>query len=142
MKKYILISILLILLDQATKFYFQGKDIVITSFFSFTYLENTGIAFGLLKGYNIIWILVYIFALFIVWKYFREHKLTWALLSAGIVGNLTDRLVFGYVRDFIAFNFWPVFNLADSYNSIAVILLVYILWKEEKVYKSRTHRKK
>ena len=142
MKKYILLSILLVVLDQVTKYYFQGKNIAVNSFFSFTYLENTGVAFGMFQGYNFIWIFVYIAALFIVWKYFRMYKLAWAIITAGIIGNLIDRLVFGFVRDFIAFDFWAVFNLADTYNTIAVILLFYALWKEEKVYKSGSHSKR
>ncbi len=132
MRKYILISILLVILDQVTKFYFQSKTIEVTSFFSFTYVENTGVAFGLFQGYNSLFIIVALAALVIVWKYFREYKVAWALLCAGIVGNLFDRIMFGYVRDFIAVGPWPVFNLADSFNTIAVILLLYALWKEEK----------
>ena len=52
-----------------------------------------------------------------------------AFLLSGVIGNLIDRLLFGYVRDFIDVGFWPIFNLADSYNTTGVILLVIWFWK-------------
>jgi signal peptidase II len=53
-----------------------------------------------------------------------------ALILAGTIGNLIDRLIFGYVIDFIDFQIWPVFNIADSCLTIAAILLGYYLIKK------------
>ena len=136
MKKYYLITLILIILDQGTKYFFQER-VEITSFFSITPITNTGVAFGLFQGYNIFFIFISLLAILLIWKYFKEYKLAQALLYAGILGNFLDRIILGHVQDFISIATWPVFNLADSYNTIAVILLFYIFYKEEKSYKQK-----
>jgi len=115
--------LVLIILDQITKHYFA-------------FVFNTGAAFGILKGFNIpLLILSLIVLIFCIFYYFKERKLRLPLILviSGIIGNSIDRIMFGYVRDFIdigIFNF-PVFNLADSYNVIGVALLIIMLWKEK-----------
>ena len=112
--------LVLIILDQITKYFF-------------TTVTNTGAAFGILKGYNIPLLIISLIALMIcIFYYVKEKKLRLPLifLISGIVGNSIDRIFLGYVRDFINLQFWPVFNLADSFNVIGVILLIYILWKK------------
>ncbi|MBU4501877.1 MAG: signal peptidase II [Nanoarchaeota archaeon] len=141
MKKLISISILIVLLDQITKFFFKNKTYIITDFFSFDYTENTGAAFGMLKGFNILFIVVALIVIFFIFKYYTEIielkkskpyiNYAFAFLLGGAVGNLIDRIFLGYVRDFISFSFWPTFNLADSFSTIGIILIVfYILTKK------------
>ncbi|MEK6835759.1 MAG: signal peptidase II [Nanoarchaeota archaeon] len=117
----IILILLLIILDQITKFIFPS-------------IINTGIAFGLLKGYNLLFILVNLIILAIVIYYYIKNKkvrLALSFLIAGIIGNLIDRIFFNGVRDFIDLKFWPVFNLADSFNVIGVILIFYLVLKNK-----------
>ena len=60
-----------------------------------------------------------------------SYKLPFALILGGTLGNLTDRLLFGTVTDFIDVRIWPIFNGADSAITVAAILLIIIVWKEE-----------
>lgn len=128
------IVIIVFLLDRITKLLILNyiplnSSIAIFSFFSLTHVLNTGTAFGLLK--NAQWFFL-IFAsavsAFIIVKYqtFQPKiQLLSALVLAGALGNLFDRLFYGAVIDFINFSFWPAFNIADSAISIAVVLLLY-----------------
>jgi len=56
-----------------------------------------------------------------------------SLILGGTIGNLVDRVSLGYVIDFINVGFWPVFNIADSANTIGFILLVWLLIKENRL---------
>ena len=136
----IYVFLVIVALDQASKFlikylFLPGSSAsVLGGVFSITYLRNTGSSFGLFKGYNKIFIIISIavLALFI-YKYFKKKtfRLESAIISAGILGNLLDRLFLGYVVDFIDFHFWPVFNAADSAISIGVLLLVFSMMKSK-----------
>ncbi len=142
MKKYIPFIILLVLFDQATKFFLQGKNISLLPFVSFHYAENTGVAFSLFQGYNWLFILVSLIALSVVFYYFKQYPIPLSFFAAGILGNLIDRIFFGFVRDFISISIWPIFNLADSWNFIGFALLYYVWWKEENINKAHNPRKK
>jgi len=112
--------LILIVLDQITKHFL-------------TTVTNTGAAFGILKGFNIPLLIISLIALVIcIFFYVKDKriKLPLMFLIAGIIGNSIDRIFFGHVRDFINLGFWPVFNLADTFNVIGVILLIIILWKK------------
>jgi len=112
--------LILIVVDQITKYFW-------------TTVTNTGAAFGILKGFNIPLLIISLIALVIViFFYVKDKKLKIPLtfLIAGIIGNSIDRIIFGHVRDFIDLGFFPVFNLADSFNVIGVILLIIVLWKK------------
>ena len=138
MKKYfpfILLSILLVGLDQGSKFFFEGKNIPLFSFISFQYSENTGAAFSLFQGHNLALLIISLCALLFVVYSFTEYPLALSFLLAGLLGNLLDRIFFGFVRDFISLSIWPIFNLADAWNTIAVCLLLYAFWKEKKLRK-------
>ena len=97
---------------------------------SLTYVQNTGAAFGILKGQQGLFILLSV--LVILWM-LRELStpagprpaLSWgyALILGGAAGNLLDRLRLGYVIDFIDLRVWPVFNLADSAITIGMARL-------------------
>jgi len=142
MKKYLSFIFLLVFLDQITKFLLQGKNIFLFPYVSFRYAENTGVAFSFFQGYNWIFILVSLVALLFVFYYFKQYPLPLTFFAAGIIGNLLDRIFFGFVRDFISIGIWPIFNLADSWNCIGLALLCYAWWKEEKVNKAHNHKKK
>ena len=116
MKKYILIFLSLVGLDQLTKFWIQSsvglyEEIeVIKNFFSITYTQNTGAAWSMLEGKMLFFYVISIVALAAMVYYFRASKpaegltrVGLVLMMAGTVGNFIDRLVFQYVRDFLKF---------------------------------------
>ncbi len=106
---------------------------------SLTYVTNTGMAFGLFPNLDVFLIFVAVVAVTIILVYSRhlpsdQHlvKLSLGLQLGGALGNLIDRLRYGYVIDFIDFKVWPVFNLADSAITIGIALLIYHLLREER----------
>ncbi|HZC35657.1 MAG TPA: signal peptidase II [Chthoniobacterales bacterium] len=148
MKFLLLLSLPLVLLDQLTKWLIQqnipyGDEMpIIPGFFSLVHVNNTGAAFSLLQGNNLFFIVLATVALLVVlfllmrdrWLSNPSNRFHWttkvslALLTAGIVGNLIDRLIKGSVVDFLHFYIrqyaWPSFNLADSCICIAAGLLI------------------
>jgi len=140
-KKLLIISILCILIDQISKLIIVNSfDVdngfnVIKGFFSITYVKNTGAAWGMFSNGTIILSLVSIVFLFFMIKYIYELKninylsiFSYGMLMGGIIGNLIDRLLRNYVIDFLNFNIFgydfPVFNIADSFIVISIILIV------------------
>ncbi|MBW3001182.1 signal peptidase II [Candidatus Woesearchaeota archaeon] len=137
----------LIIIDQLLKFWFETKRLFVDiGIVSFHFVTNTGASFGILKGYNVLlaWISVIILGLIMlsIDKIKKEHTLPIILLVAGLLGNLIDRVLRGFVVDFIDLKFWPVFNLADSLVVIGVIWLgIVILRKDLKKPRRRLRRK-
>ncbi len=137
MKRVVILSLVLFLVDQLTKFLLYGREIPLFPYVSVHSVQNTGVIFGLFQGNNVLFIIISIAVLVLVWRYLQTYPVALSLLVAGTVGNIVDRIFFGYVRDFISVSVWPVFNLADAYVSVAVILLLYSFWREDKAYKVR-----
>jgi len=107
--------------------------VIIKPILSFTYVRNTGVSFGLFKGYNWIFTLILILALiYFVFLFFKEkqYRLIYSIICAGIVGNLIDRLFLGYVVDFVNFHLWPIFNIADSAIFIGILWLIVLEYKK------------
>jgi signal peptidase II len=155
MKFLLLLSLPLVLLDQLTKWLVQenipyGNEVpIIPGFFSLVHVSNTGAAFSLLQGNNLFFIVLATVALLVVlfllirdrWQTNASNRLHWttkasfALLTAGILGNLIDRLVKGSVIDFLHFYIrqyaWPSFNLADSCICVAAGLLIFASFRKQ-----------
>lgn len=150
---YLVAAFAVFLLDQATKAWARktlrfGDDVtVIPNFLNFIYAENTGVAFSQFSngGDAGRWILsavaaaAAVFVLYYFWRTPRENDRllgACALLLAGIVGNLTDRVRLGYVIDFIDVQFgnwhYPTFNIADSVICIGAGLLILDLFFSRK----------
>ena len=148
------ISIIIITfsLDRISKLYvifFSEKNLspnLFTSkFLNINLIWNEGIAFGLLSFdqnfyYNILTILILIITLIIVFLMFRSNgieKLSYSMIIGGSFGNLTDRLYYSAVPDFIDIsinNFhWFIFNVADIFISIGVILLIILEFFKKKI---------
>jgi signal peptidase II len=96
-------------------------------------IVNTGTACGYFPQFSIIFTLAPFFILAIVILFYRSQKQPSWLLSIGVgliiggaFGNLVDRLRLGYVLDFVSVSTWPIFNVADSAVSTAVVLM--LLW--------------
>ena len=142
--KKIIILFIILLIDQVTKYLVAMNDTfisVINNFFYIDYTSNTGAAFSILSGHNIILILISLVMCVVLYHFmysYREGKLTnlaFGMLFGGILGNLADRLFIGYVRDFISFKFgnyyFPTFNIADIGITVGVLLLFIVTIKEE-----------
>lgn len=136
----ILFGCAIIFLDQLTKVLLIEKNFaIIPNILNITYTENTGVAFGIGSNNLILIIIVNIIILGIVIKYIRERheKLKFKILIplililSGGIGNLIDRILSGYVIDFIDINLFnfPNFNLADMSITIGVIILLFALFK-------------
>ncbi|MDP6642152.1 MAG: signal peptidase II [Candidatus Nanoarchaeia archaeon] len=130
MKSYILVFFIVIL-DQLTKFYSKNINLDL-KLFLLRYVENTGAAFGILQGYRYFLILISLVVMIILIYYLITIKnksaiRAFSFILGGTIGNLIDRIFLGYVRDFIDFQFWPTFNVADSFITIGALILVYLL---------------
>ena len=121
-------------------------QVLVSDFFSLVNVTNTGAAFGSFRGNNTFFIAISSVALVIVLGLLlrpqipdRWRDISLALLLAGIVGNLTDRLLCGHVIDFLLVDLhvryahpWPAFNVADSCISVAVVLfIIHSFWKQK-----------
>ena len=142
----ILVMILAIALDQLTKQWavaaLKGKEslVLIKGVLEFSYLENTGAAFGSFRGLQIPLILVtLVIIVFVVYKLvtlpdnkrFYPIRMCGVFLISGAVGNLIDRVMNRYVVDFIYFVpiDFPKFNVADCYVTVATAVLLILLMK-------------
>ncbi|HHT71707.1 MAG: signal peptidase II [bacterium] len=138
---------IIVALDQLTKaliryFLLPGQSWPIWSgVFHFSYVQNPGAAFGLLKhqtGLLVAVTAVVVVAILLYAGRLEPHMvlLRWAmiLVLGGAVGNLVDRLRFGYVVDFLDFRVFPVFNVADTAIVTGVgLLFLYLLQSEGKL---------
>ena len=142
-RKVFLTALIIFLLDRFSKyliisnFKLNESLQIVSNVFHLTYVSNTGIAFGFLKNSAFLLTLIAIFVL--TYSIYYATKLkeneTWlqaamGLLIGGIFGNLFDRMIYGYVIDFLDFRIWPVFNIADSSITISAVILVILLWKK------------
>jgi len=138
----ILIIVGIVCVDQITKLaiitrFGLGDHVpVIDGLFSLRYVRNTGAAWGIFAGYNVPLVVLSVIMLIVIFIYRRQflydtllHRVAGGLMTAGIIGNLIDRVKMGYVIDFLDF-YWgakhfPAFNVADS--AICTGVFLYIL---------------
>jgi signal peptidase II len=142
MRLVFLLTLPLYLLDQVTKWLvvrFISTDEfipVIPGFFNLVQVHNTGAAFGMFKNNNLFFMVLSCAALVALTVLARRGcfmdaptRLGAALLASGVLGNLTDRILHGYVIDFLDvilpwYGHWPAFNIADSAICIAAALFL------------------
>ena len=147
--KNLIINFLIILcifaIDRISKIYviFKNEKSLSTELFESKYLNinliwNEGIAFGLLSFdeklyYNLLTSLICFITLILLWMIIRTkgiEKLAFIMIFGGSLGNIFDRLYYSSVPDFIDIHFsnfhWFIFNVADIFISLGVILLVYL----------------
>jgi signal peptidase II len=128
-------------LDQLTKFaisrnlsFLQSLP-VIPRVFHLTLVANRGAAFGILKNQTLLFISTSLLAVVLIFFALRDNRrkglysFSLSLILGGALGNLIDRLRFGYVIDFLDFRIWPVFNIADSAITVGAIVLGWSLLK-------------
>ena len=134
------LSSLVIIIDQATKYWIQSRMAygesapVIREVFHITYILNPGAAFGILENKTWFFIAVALVLLAgVAYLYPRMPanqpmvKLGAGLLVGGAIGNLIDRVRIGYVVDFFDLRIWPIFNVADICIVCGVACLAYYL---------------
>jgi signal peptidase II len=149
-KKIFLIFLTILIVDQFTKLLIlkiipENQSIaIIKNIFHLTLIRNTGAAFGIFKDSHFFLISISIVAIILIFINLKSPlllyknsidfkiKLSSILILSGAIGNLIDRLRYGYVIDFLDFRVWPVFNVADSSITIGAILLGYSLLKSKK----------
>ncbi len=146
-----LIFLVIILFDQLSKFYAikclkANVDVpLINNFLNFTYVENYGAAFGIFKNCRWLFIALTVVIIIFCFDFMKKNKsqskilnLAMVFFIGGGVGNLIDRVIHGYVVDFISLSFFaPVFNIADVFITIgAVIFIFYIFFHKSKKYES------
>ncbi|MBU0461855.1 MAG: signal peptidase II [Nanoarchaeota archaeon] len=136
------IAVLLVILDQFIKVIIERKIMlgesitIINKFLYLTLTHNTGMAFGLFHGQYSFSLWISIIVIGLVLYYYDEMtsvagRIALALVLGGTIGNIIDRLRFGFVVDYIHFPFWPVFNLADMALTVGVAILLMKYWKGE-----------
>ena len=132
------LSIAVIIIDQIAKLAVSsliplGSSVpVIEGIFHFTYVRNRGAAFGLFEGSRWISVLAAVVIIAVI-IYLRQRiarepllvRAAVAMLVGGTIGNLIDRILYGYVIDFFDFRVWPVFNIADIGICVGVGCLIY-----------------
>lgn len=147
-KDILFFGIIFTIIDQIVKIILSNRMIVnqsfivIKDFFSITLVHNTGAAFSILSGSKILLILIGVAALMGLILYIRKLEVVddidifvYSLLIGGIVGNLIDRIVHGYVIDYLSFNFgsyfFPIFNFADICIVVAILIILIRMIKED-----------
>lgn len=141
------IALVIILVDQATKFYIRqnlafGQTWVPfppSVFFRIVYWQNTGAAFGTFQNGNAVLKVLTAVIILVILVYYQTIpyaqkfiRVCLAIMLGGAVGNLIDRFRLGYVLDFIALGRFPVFNVADSCVTVGVGLLILAMFLEER----------
>ncbi len=160
-KRFYLLAVpVIFILDRISKNYTLnhyvegGGSAVIPGVFYLTRVNNTGAAFGMLRNHGsflmlVSFFFVMVFLIYPVASFFFHKKnkefflkskdgrvyLGWLFIIAGALSNLYDRLVYGYVVDFLDFRFWPVFNIGDMSICLGVFLvgLSFFIGKEKKI---------
>jgi len=144
MLKWLWLSVIALVLDQWSKIAVDGsmrlyESIAVMPYFNLTYVHNTGAAFSFLSeagGWQRWFFAAMAFIIsgvLSVWLYrLKKHEtllaIALALVLGGAIGNLIDRLAYGYVIDFLDVYYqswhWPAFNVADMAISLGVFLML------------------
>lgn len=133
--KLVITALIILTLDQLSKYFFRiyPEFYHPRSFFGLYLTKNYGIAFSIpLQGLLLYFILSLIVCIlpFLLHRYIRWNQqksfILTGLIIGGAIGNLSDRLIHGYVIDFIKIGAWPMFNLADLCISAGAIS--FLIW--------------
>lgn len=158
MKKIGIISLIVIIIDRILKvlvtnnFVLNVRNKIIDGFFYITNCHNEGAAFSLFSGNVLFLIFITLIVLFLIYRTINKENvnkigiLAYGLLLGGILGNLYDRIFYGYVidyLDFVIFKFnFAIFNLADAAIVIGAILLIVFEGSENDERKNKDRSRK
>lgn len=146
--KISLFSLIFLVIDQIIKLFISSKMIlnesfiIIKNFFNITLVHNEGAAFSILQGNRFLLIFIGLVAIIGIFIYLKKSSYLskldvwiYSLLIGGVIGNLIDRIIYGYVIDYISIifgkNYFPIFNFADICIVISVVLILITTIKEE-----------
>ena len=141
LKNIFIISIVIFLVDQMTKLLIYNNSSldnsvnIIPNFFSITYTKNYGAAWSIMQNQRLFLIMISLAALLLIcYIMYKEKKINkyqnmyYGFLIGGIVGNLFDRIIHGYVIDFFDFNIFgynfPIFNISDIFIVVGIIMVI------------------
>lgn len=131
-------------LDQLTKYIVAGSFTLyeskpaIKNILSFTYIRNSGVAWGLFAGNRVLFLILTFLVLLLCFyvytniagqKKYLPLRIALIILIAGAVGNMIDRIKFGYVIDFLCLEFidFPIFNVADIFVTVSMIFTFFLV---------------
>ena len=138
------VVLLVVLADQLTKAWIRanlayGQSIHDIGFFRFLHVQNTGASFGLFQEHSVTLAVIDVVGIVVIlvltillrsrWSFYDSMlvRVGIAMVMAGTIGNLIDRLRLGHVTDFLDFKVWPVFNIADSSAVVGTIIIAVCL---------------
>ena len=138
--KYFILSLILVIIDLIVKLIVKNTMIpnqsitIINNFFYITYVKNTGAAWSILSGRKIFLIIFSLIVIISIIYYIIKRKeynklelIGYSMVLSGAIGNLIDRIIYGYVidyLDFYIFNYdYPIFNIADILIVIGIIII-------------------
>ncbi len=136
---FVALVLLVLGVDQLTKFLVRtymevGESVPEDGIIRLTYIQNTGSAFGLFASQTLVLTIAAAVGVGLIVYFLVKGGGASTLLSVslvlqlgGAIGNLIDRLAFGYVVDFADLRVWPIFNVADSSITIGFLLLAWVL---------------
>ena len=145
-KRIFIIAIIVFIIDQLSKLlassYLINNSInIFDNFFNLKYATNTGAAWSILSGHQIILSIISIALIIVIFMFKKNFKsnvrndIAFSLLYGGICGNLIDRVIHGYVIDFLDFKIfsydYPIFNIADIAIVLGIILIIIAIFKGE-----------
>ena len=141
----IFIILLIFLLDRVSKLLMINLasnkteiNIELSTFLNLNLIWNDGIAFGLFSFdkqiyYNSLTIIIILITVILIWLMVKSsglEKIGFSMIIGGSIGNFSDRIYYSSVPDFIDFNFkgfhWFVFNVADIFITLGIIILIYL----------------
>ena len=156
-KKPYIIAFFFFIVDLLSKqllshFLHLGQSIkLINNFFYITLSHNKGAAWSILEDQRILLLIITVIVLYLINKYMNKEELdkleniSYGMIIGGILGNLFDRIVFGYVIDFLDFKLfgynYPIFNLADSFIVVGIIIMAILSIRKEYHERNSSRRK-
>ncbi len=142
----LIVIVFILFADQFSKHaaikYLKGNrpHKIVEDFFQFNYVENRGAAFGILEHKRLFFIIITLIIIIVLSLYLIKYydnlsaytKVAFSMLIGGALGNLIDRIRFGYVVDFISFKLkgyynFPVFNIADIFIVVSTMLIIFVI---------------
>ena len=149
-KKSLIVAGFILLVDQIVKYSIDKKILlgklktVIPNFFYVSKVYNDGAAWSMFAGSIIVLIIIALISLVLLLAYQNKFLVNWrnmlafGLVYGGLLGNLFDRIIHGYVIDYLKLKFgsynFPIFNIADIAVVIGVILIIFEIIFEERIH--------
>jgi signal peptidase II len=144
LRLFLIVAALAVVLDQLSKLWINANRPqieLLPGFLDLAYVENTGAIFGFFHSHTELFIalgIAGVIAILVFLRYFPPvtalGAVSFALILSGAVGNLIDRIRFGYVIDFVNIHvqelfYWPAFNVADTALTLGILMLIYYFYK-------------